>query len=84
MTVLTGDHEATAAFIAQSVGIDRIHADLLPADKTKVIASLQAEGVVVAVRAIGRHRSAGTCPGVDRRTRPGLTRKTPTGGIVLD
>ncbi|AFY86614.1 MULTISPECIES: heavy metal translocating P-type ATPase [Chroococcidiopsis] len=47
--VLTGDNQRTADRIAQSVGIDRVHAELLPEDKVKVIRQLQSQYQTVAM-----------------------------------
>jgi Cu+-exporting ATPase len=47
--LLTGDNAAVARRIAAEVGIDHVHADVLPADKVGVIARLQREGRVVAM-----------------------------------
>ena len=47
--MLTGDNERTAKAIGTKVGIDRIIANVLPADKAKVIKQLQSEGKVVAM-----------------------------------
>ena len=47
--MLTGDNAATANAIAQEVGIDRVMADVLPADKAAVVKQLQGEGLVVAM-----------------------------------
>ncbi|MFQ5493300.1 MAG: heavy metal translocating P-type ATPase [Candidatus Dojkabacteria bacterium] len=41
--MLTGDNEKTAAAIAKQVGISKVHADILPADKLKIIKELQGE-----------------------------------------
>jgi Cu+-exporting ATPase len=47
--LLTGDTEGTAQRIAAQVGIERVVADALPADKLAEIARLQAAGEVVAM-----------------------------------
>ncbi|MBI2097625.1 MAG: heavy metal translocating P-type ATPase [Candidatus Vogelbacteria bacterium] len=47
--MITGDNPKTAEAIGKQVGIDRVMAQVLPQDKEKVIAGLQAEGKVVAM-----------------------------------
>lgn len=47
--MITGDNQKTAEAIGRQVGIDRVLAQVLPQDKEKVIAGLQAEGKVVAM-----------------------------------
>jgi Cu+-exporting ATPase len=47
--LLTGDNEAAARSVAQSVGIDEVLAEVLPADKVDVVKGLQAEGATVAM-----------------------------------
>ncbi len=49
LIMITGDNPKTAAAIAKQVGIDRVMAQVLPQDKEKVIAGLQAEGKIVAM-----------------------------------
>ncbi|WP_210480762.1 cation-translocating P-type ATPase [Naasia sp. SYSU D00948] len=47
--LLTGDSEAAARRIAAEVGIDEVHAGVLPDGKVEVVARLQREGRVVAM-----------------------------------
>ncbi|KAA1380304.1 heavy metal translocating P-type ATPase [Aeromicrobium fastidiosum] len=47
--LLTGDSAAVADAVAREVGIDRVIADVTPADKLRVVHELQAEGRVVAM-----------------------------------
>jgi len=47
--MLTGDNLATAQAIASQLGIEQIHANLLPGDKTGIIQNLQAKGHKVAM-----------------------------------
>lgn len=47
--LLTGDNEAVARTVADQVGIERVIAEVLPADKVRVIKDLQADGKVVAM-----------------------------------
>src|SRR6266566_1989052 len=49
VAMLTGDNATTAAVIAASVGIDRVLAEVMPADKVGEITRLQAEGKTVAM-----------------------------------
>jgi Cu+-exporting ATPase len=49
----TGDNERTARAVASRLGIDEIRADVLPADKARVIAELQAQGRKVAMAGDG-------------------------------
>jgi Cu+-exporting ATPase len=47
--LLTGDNATVARTVAEQVGIDQVIAEVLPKDKTDVVARLQAEGKVVAM-----------------------------------
>ncbi len=47
--LLTGDNETVARTVAETVGIDEVIADVLPADKVARIKDLQAQGRVVAM-----------------------------------
>jgi P-type Cu+ transporter len=47
--MLTGDNQGSAQAVAQALGIGSVEANLLPADKTTVIARLKAEGRRVAM-----------------------------------
>ena len=47
--MLTGDNRRTAEAVARELGIDRVYAEVLPADKARHVAALQAEGKRVAM-----------------------------------
>ena len=47
--LLTGDNAGAAERVARAVGIERVHAGVLPEEKVAVIAGLQAEGRTVAM-----------------------------------
>ncbi|MDN5896315.1 MAG: heavy metal translocating P-type ATPase, partial [Nocardioides sp.] len=47
--LLTGDNELVARSVAAEVGIDQVHAGVMPADKIDVVRRLQSEGHVVAM-----------------------------------
>ncbi|MGQ9729306.1 MAG: HAD-IC family P-type ATPase [Candidatus Fervidibacter sp.] len=47
--LLTGDNNAVAQRISQQVGIDEVHAELLPRDKVAIVRQLQSQGRKVAM-----------------------------------
>jgi Cu+-exporting ATPase len=49
VVLLTGDNERTATAIARELGISHVIAEVLPADKAKIIKQLQGQGKVVAM-----------------------------------
>jgi heavy metal translocating P-type ATPase len=53
VVMLTGDNATTANAVAAKLGITDVEADVLPADKSKVVLQLRAEGRVVAMAGDG-------------------------------
>jgi Cu+-exporting ATPase len=51
--MLTGDNAATAQAVARELGLSRVEAGLLPAQKADVVRRLQAEGKIVAMAGDG-------------------------------
>jgi len=47
--MLTGDNEKVAQHIADEVGIDEVHAQVTPEQKTQIVSDLQAQGFFVAM-----------------------------------
>jgi len=47
--MLTGDNSLSAAWVAEAVGVDRVIAEVLPADKAAEVERLKAEGKTVAM-----------------------------------
>ena len=53
IVMLTGDSRATAEAVARKLGIDEVHAGVLPGDKSEIVKHLQAEGRIVAMAGDG-------------------------------
>ncbi len=53
VVMLTGDNRATAEAVAKRLGIDRVHAEIMPEQKAQVIKELQAKGHIVAMAGDG-------------------------------
>jgi len=53
IVMVTGDSRTTAAAVARRLGLARVEAEVLPADKAAVVARLQAEGHIVAMAGDG-------------------------------
>jgi Cu+-exporting ATPase len=51
--MLTGDSRVTAEAVAQRLGIDEVHAEVLPQDKQAIVRRLQEQGRVVAMAGDG-------------------------------
>ena len=51
--MLTGDNRATAEAVAQNLGISRVEAEILPDQKSAIVARLRSEGRVVAMAGDG-------------------------------
>lgn len=49
IVMLTGDNQGVAEAIAAELGIDEVHADLLPEEKVKIVEKLKNEGTVAMV-----------------------------------
>jgi P-type Cu+ transporter len=53
IVMLTGDSKATADAVARNLGIDEIHAEVLPSQKGEIVKQLQASGRIVAMAGDG-------------------------------
>jgi Cu+-exporting ATPase len=53
VVMLTGDSRTTAEFVAQSLGIKQVYAEVLPDQKSEVVKKLQTEGRIVAMAGDG-------------------------------
>jgi len=53
VVMLTGDNKTTASAVAKKLGIDRVEAEVLPEQKTKIVKQLQSEGHIVAMAGDG-------------------------------
>jgi Cu+-exporting ATPase len=53
IVMLTGDHGDTARRVARELGIDEVHAQVLPQDKGRIVKELQDQGRIVAMAGDG-------------------------------
>ncbi|MGE0022216.1 MAG: heavy metal translocating P-type ATPase [Hyphomicrobium sp.] len=53
IVMLTGDQRTTAEAVARRLGIDQVEAEVLPEDKSRVVARLKSEGRIVAMAGDG-------------------------------
>ncbi len=53
VVMLTGDNKTTAEAVARKLGIDDLHAEVLPDDKQRIVRQLKASGRVVAMAGDG-------------------------------
>ena len=53
LVMLTGDNKRTADAVARELGIEEVHAELLPEDKAGIVKRLRSEGRVVAMAGDG-------------------------------
>jgi len=53
IVMLTGDNRVTAQAVAGKLGIDRVHAEVLPEEKARIISELQQQGHIVAMAGDG-------------------------------
>jgi Cu+-exporting ATPase len=53
IVMLTGDSQAVAEKVSQQLGIQEVKAEILPAEKSKIVAELRSEGRIVAMAGDG-------------------------------
>jgi len=53
VVMLTGDNRLTADAVARRLGIDTVHAEVLPQDKHRIVRELQSQGRIVAMAGDG-------------------------------
>ncbi len=53
IVMMTGDNRTTALTVAERLGIDEVHAEVLPQDKARLVKDLRAEGSCVAMAGDG-------------------------------
>jgi Cu+-exporting ATPase len=53
VVMLTGDNRTTANAVARQLGLQDVHAEILPADKHRIVTELKAQGHVVAMAGDG-------------------------------
>jgi Cu+-exporting ATPase len=53
IVMLTGDSRATAQAVAQKLGIEKVHAGVLPGEKSAIVKELQSKGHIVAMAGDG-------------------------------
>ena len=53
LVMLTGDNRTTAEAVARGLGIDVVEAEVLPEDKSRIVARLKSEGRIVAMAGDG-------------------------------
>lgn len=53
IVMLTGDNETTARSVAEKLGIDEVHADVLPQDKSRIVGELRDGGAIIAMAGDG-------------------------------
>lgn len=84
IVMLTGDNEKTAKAIASKIGIENIHAEILPQQKESIIRKLGEQGKIVAMVGDGVNDApALACADLGIAIGSGTDVAKETGGIVL-